>query len=55
MYGQGCDLAREEDPATIEGQLEFVGYELCNSYEGIGRARKQRERWKKRGRQSNHT
>jgi hypothetical protein len=33
--------AREEDPATIEGQLEFVGYELCNSYEGIGRALKQ--------------
>jgi hypothetical protein len=31
----------EQDPATIEGQLEFVGYELCNSYEGIGRALKQ--------------
>jgi hypothetical protein len=34
-------LAREKDPATIDGQLEFVGYELCNSYEGIGRALKQ--------------
>jgi hypothetical protein len=24
------------DPAAIEDQLDFVGYELCNSYEEIG-------------------
>ena len=29
------------DSATIDGQLEFIAYELCNAYEGIGMALKQ--------------
>jgi hypothetical protein len=33
--------AREKDPKILEDQLEFIAYELCNSYEGIGRALKQ--------------
>ena len=33
--------ANEKDSATVEGQLEFIAYELCNSYEGIGMALKQ--------------
>jgi hypothetical protein len=32
--------AHEKDHTTIEGQLEFIAYELCNSYEGIGMALK---------------
>ena len=28
--------AHEKDHATIEGQLEFIAYELLNSYQGIG-------------------
>ena len=31
----------ELEPSAIEGQLEFVGYELCNSYEEVGIALKQ--------------
>jgi hypothetical protein len=30
----------DEDWTTIEAQLEFVAYELCHSYEGIGAALK---------------
>ena len=33
--------AHEKDWTTIESQAEFVGYELCNSYERIGAALKQ--------------
>ena len=32
--------SHEEDWTTIEGQLEFVAYELCHSYESIGAALK---------------
>jgi len=28
--------AHEKDHTTIEGQLDFVAYELCNSNQGIG-------------------
>jgi hypothetical protein len=31
----------QTDQKTIEGQLEFIAYELCNSYAGIGMALKQ--------------
>jgi hypothetical protein len=33
--------AHEKDWTTIDGQLEFVAYELCHSYERIGAALKQ--------------
>jgi hypothetical protein len=33
--------AHEKDHITIEGQLEFIAYELCNSYESMGMALKQ--------------
>ena len=33
--------ANGKDPNTIDGQLEFVAYELCNTYEAIGTALKQ--------------
>ena len=32
--------AHQRDHKTIDGQLEFIAYELCNSYEDIGMARK---------------
>ena len=32
--------AHEKDPASLDGQLEFVAYELCNTYEGVGMALK---------------
>jgi hypothetical protein len=32
--------AQEKDAQTIEGQLEFVAYELCNTYEATGVALK---------------
>jgi hypothetical protein len=32
--------AQDKDAQTIEGQLEFVAYELCNTYEAIGTALK---------------
>lgn len=32
--------AHDKDWTEIEGQLEFVAYELCNSYEPIGTALK---------------
>jgi hypothetical protein len=32
--------AHEHDPAVIDWQFEFVGYELCNSYAEVGRALK---------------
>lgn len=32
---------RQKDWTTLDGQLEFVAYELCNSYERIGAALKQ--------------
>src|SRR5262245_6020658 len=34
-------FTHESDPNTIDGQLEFIGYELCNDYEDIGVALKQ--------------
>jgi Phage tail lysozyme len=33
--------SQEKDPKTIEGQLEFVAYELCNTCEAMGTALKQ--------------
>jgi hypothetical protein len=33
--------AHEKDSTTLDGQLEFVAYELCNTYEGVGMALKQ--------------
>jgi hypothetical protein len=30
--------AHGKDPATVDGQLEFVADDLCNTYEGIGMA-----------------
>ena len=30
--------AHEKDSTTVDGQLEFVAYELCNTYEGVGMA-----------------
>ena len=33
--------AYEKDWTTLDGQLEFVAYELCNTYERIGTALKQ--------------
>ena len=32
--------AHEKDSASLDGQLEFVAYELCNIYEGVGMALK---------------
>ena len=32
--------AHEKDSTTVDGQLEFVAYELCNTYEGVGMALK---------------
>ena len=32
--------AHEKDPTSLDGQLEFVAYELCNIYEGVGMALK---------------
>ena len=32
--------AHEKDSASLDGQLEFVAYELCNTYEGVGMALK---------------
>jgi hypothetical protein len=32
--------AHGKDPATIDGQLEFVADDLCNTYEGVGMALK---------------
>jgi hypothetical protein len=34
-------MAYGRDSATLDGQLEFVAYELCNAYEGVGMALKQ--------------
>jgi hypothetical protein len=28
------------DSATIDGQLEFIAYELCNGFQAVGRALK---------------
>jgi hypothetical protein len=33
--------ANGKDPATVDGQLEFVAYELCNSFQAVGRVLKQ--------------
>jgi hypothetical protein len=33
--------ANEKDSTTVDAQVEFVAYELCNSHEDIGRALKQ--------------
>ena len=33
--------ANGKDPNTIDGQLEFVAYELCNAYEAVGTSLKQ--------------
>jgi hypothetical protein len=30
--------AHGKDPATVDGQLEFVVDDLCNTYEGVGMA-----------------
>jgi hypothetical protein len=32
--------AHGKDPATVDGQLEFVAADLCNTYEGVGMALK---------------
>lgn len=32
--------AQEKDPTSLDGQVEFVAYELCNTYEGVGMALK---------------
>jgi hypothetical protein len=32
--------AHGKDWATIDGQLEFIAYELCNNFQGVGRALK---------------
>ena len=29
-------LAHGMDPATIDGQLEFIAYELCNGFKAVG-------------------
>jgi len=29
--------AHEKDPTTMEGQLDFIAYELRNCFQGIGR------------------
>jgi hypothetical protein len=33
--------AHGRDAATLDGQLEFVAYQLCNACEGVGMALKQ--------------
>ena len=33
--------ANDKDPATVDGQLDFIAFELCNSFRGVGRALKQ--------------
>ena len=32
--------AHEKDSATFDGQLEFIAYEICDTYEGVGMALK---------------
>jgi hypothetical protein len=32
--------AHGKDPATVDGQLEFVAADLCDTYEGVGMALK---------------
>ena len=32
--------AHKKDSTTVDGQLEFVAHELCNTYEGVGMALK---------------
>ena len=32
--------AHEKDSATVDGQLEFIAHEICNTYEGVGMALK---------------
>ena len=32
--------AHGADPATIDGQLEFIAYELCNGFQAVGTALK---------------
>ena len=32
--------AHGKDSATVEGQLEFIANEICNTYEGVGMALK---------------
>jgi len=32
--------AHEKDSATVDGQLEFIAHEVCNTYEGVGMALK---------------
>jgi hypothetical protein len=32
--------AHGKDPTTVDGQLEFVADDLCNTYEGVGMALK---------------
>jgi hypothetical protein len=31
----------DKDSATIDGQLEFIAYELCNGFQAVGMALKQ--------------
>lgn len=33
--------AHKKDHTSMEGQLEFIAYDLCNSYEAVGLALKQ--------------
>ena len=32
--------AHGADPATIDGQLDFIAYELCNGFQAVGMALK---------------
>jgi hypothetical protein len=38
-----CDWCgqRRKNPKTIEGQLDFIAYEICNFHEDFGKALKQ--------------
>jgi hypothetical protein len=33
--------ANDKDPATVDGQLDFIAFELCSGFQGVGRALKQ--------------
>lgn len=33
--------ANGKDPATVDAQLEFIAYELCNGFQAVGRVLKQ--------------
>ena len=33
--------ANDKDPATVDSQLDFIAFELCSGFQGVGRALKQ--------------